>query len=59
MRLANFKCEGCEHEEEELFKDSEEIPAELGECPKCGKILKKWDFKNNKHRVMIFDHGGI
>jgi len=59
MKLANFKCEKCEHEVEEIFKDTEEIPDDLGACPECGGILKKWNFKNNKHRVMIFDHGGI
>lgn len=60
MRIVNYRCEDCYHEGEEWFNDTEERPDKLAEnCPKCGGLMRKWDFKNNEHRVAIFDRGGI
>lgn len=60
MRMVGYKCEDCDKQYEDLFNDTEEKP-EIHPTMKCecGGKLKKWDMKQNIHRVSIFDRGGI
>lgn len=53
MKLINYKCPSCASQAEVLFNDTEEIPEKM-ECP-CGTQMDKFNFKNNSHRVHIFD----
>jgi len=59
-RLVGYICKDCDHEEEEIFGDTEERPEELDRpCPKCGGKLVKWDWKNNCYRWNFNDRGGL
>lgn len=53
MKLVVYKCLSCLKEIEELFKIGEKIPKER--ICFCGKRMKRFDFKNNKQRVFIYD----
>ena len=60
MKLVGYKCEKCEHQEEEFFGDTEKPPKKLGKkCEKCGSVMKLWNFKNNPHRWNYLDRGGL
>lgn len=52
MKLINFRCPDCEHQEEELFQSNEEI---FMICPKCGTHMEEFNFKNNSQRYFYCD----
>ena len=54
MKLINYKCTNCNHQEEELYRSNEKIKASIV-CQKCGKKMKQFNFKCNTQRVKIFD----
>jgi predicted nucleic acid-binding Zn ribbon protein len=57
MKLVNYKCEDCSHQEEVLFQDREKVlSALIHYCPVCGGELKKYNFKNNKQVWKFFDN---
>ncbi len=61
-RLVGYRCVNpkCNHEDEEIFNDTEEKPQFLDRlCPKCGGKLEKWDQKSNCHRWNYLDRGGL
>lgn len=57
-RMVGYRCQACGEMEEELFLDSDEPRPESLErpCQSCGGKLVRWDFKNNDHRVYIYDN---
>ena len=60
MKIVGYKCEACDHEEEELINDTDKAPKVLArKCEKCGAKMKIWNFKNNPHRWNFLDRGGM
>jgi len=69
MKIVGYRCVSCGYKVEEYFNDSDVPPespdknlypdTEFSECPECGSELKMFNFKDNPHRVNIFDRGGI
>ena len=49
-KLVAYICDQdeCRHELEEIFKDTEDQPEDMGKCPECSKgILKRCNRKRN------------
>ena len=59
MKLVNYRCVECAHDQEEIFNDSEDEPEVWVEPCQCGGRLEKFNFKNNEHRVFIEDRSGL
>ena len=56
IKLVNFRCESCSHDEGEYLDSSEPIPEVFDDpCPKCGGILKLFNFKDNLGRWRYVD----
>lgn len=57
MKLINYRCKNCHHEEEVIYQDSEEIPDKLDTKCKvcCGTKLEKYNFKNNQQVWKFMD----
>ena len=63
MRLINYRCDTCGMECEILLNSGEEPKGDGTPCwsgadkndQGCTGRMKQFNFKNNKHRVRIFD----
>ncbi len=55
-KLVNYRCESCEHDEEDYIDDKEETPLIMEEsCPKCGGKMEKFNLKDNPGRWKYLD----
>ena len=69
MKIAGYRCMECGHKVDEYFNDTDIPPkhpdkekfpeTEFIDCPECHCMLEIFNFKDNPHRVNIFDRGGI
>jgi hypothetical protein len=55
MRLVLYQCDKCKKQQEELYYDTEDQLELLEITCECGGEFKKFNFKNNSHRVRIMD----
>jgi transcription elongation factor Elf1 len=56
MRLVNFRCPQCGYETEIYVKDEkEDKKLDTLSCTYCKTEMFKFNFKNNKQRVFLFD----
>jgi len=55
MKLINFRCINCGHDEDLFDDEIEIIEGQEILCPKCNSEMKEFNFKNNNQRWCYCD----